>query len=246
MPAWQSARQFAIGSRCGQHHLHAGRPGRAVLRRLRRSHRVKREPAKVVAEQVRDALGELRRVRQLTQVELSRTMQRPQSTISRIEREGDLLLSTLAAYVEALGGHLEINAVVGGHPERPTEISAAARPRKSRAITVTSRPVARRAPRSASGWRSSRAQRRRQPDRRLSDLREGHLREPAPRNLYRSGQLHPWTTACMNLGGYARRLAWQNAVRHPCEGRPGRHKEPGSRAGPRPCQRHDALPSRIG
>ena len=41
-------------------------------------------------------------------------MQRPQSTISRIEREGDMLLSTLAAYVEALGGHLEINAVVDG------------------------------------------------------------------------------------------------------------------------------------
>ena len=79
-----------------------------------RRQRVERERAKVVAEQVRDALGELRRVRQLTQVELSRTMQRPQSTISRIEREGDMLLSTLAAYVEALGGHLEINAVVDG------------------------------------------------------------------------------------------------------------------------------------
>ena len=78
-----------------------------------RRERVERERAKVVAEQVRDALGELRRVRQLTQVELSRTMQRPQSTISRIERERDMLLSTLVAYVEALGGHLEINAVVG-------------------------------------------------------------------------------------------------------------------------------------
>lgn len=79
-----------------------------------RRERVERERAKVVAEQVRDALGELRRVRQLTQVELSHTMQRPQSTISRIEREGDMLLSTLAAYVEALGGHLEINAIVDG------------------------------------------------------------------------------------------------------------------------------------
>ena len=83
-----------------------------VIADTSRRERVERERAKVVAEQVRDALGELRRVRQLTQVELSRTMQRPQSTISRIEREGDMLLSTLAAYVEALGGHLEINAVV--------------------------------------------------------------------------------------------------------------------------------------
>ena len=79
-----------------------------------RRERVERERTKVIAEQVRDALGELRRVRQLTQVELSRTMQRPQSTISRIEPEGDMLLSTLAAYVEALGGHLEINAIVDG------------------------------------------------------------------------------------------------------------------------------------
>ncbi|MDA8264917.1 MAG: XRE family transcriptional regulator [Actinomycetota bacterium] len=85
-----------------------------VMADASRRERVERERAKVVAEQVRDALGELRRVRQLTQVELSRTMQRPQSTISRIEREGDMLLSTLAAYVEALGGHLEINAVVDG------------------------------------------------------------------------------------------------------------------------------------
>lgn len=63
---------------------------------------------------MREALGELRRVRQVTQVELSRAMQRPQSTVSRIEREGDMLLSTLAAYVEALGGHLEITAVLDG------------------------------------------------------------------------------------------------------------------------------------
>lgn len=76
--------------------------------------RVERERAKVVGEQVRQALGELRRVRQITQVELSRTMNRPQSTVSRIEREGDMLLSTLGAYVEALGGHLEISATVDG------------------------------------------------------------------------------------------------------------------------------------
>ncbi len=79
-----------------------------------RRDRVERERTKVVGEQVREALGELRRVRQITQVELSRTMRRPQSTVSRIEREGDMLLSTLAAYVESLGGHLEITATVDG------------------------------------------------------------------------------------------------------------------------------------
>jgi len=38
-----------------------------------RQERVERERTKVVAAQVRDALGELRRVRQLTQVELGTT-----------------------------------------------------------------------------------------------------------------------------------------------------------------------------
>lgn len=91
--------------------------------------RVEIERAKVVGEQVREALGELRRVRQLTQVELSRTLGRPQSTVSRIEREGDMLLSTLAAYVEALGGHLEIAAVIDGHS---VPLTAGDRPTKAR------------------------------------------------------------------------------------------------------------------
>ena len=102
-----------------------------VMAEPARRERVDRERAKVVAEQVRDALGELRRVRQLTQVELSRTMQRPQSTVSRIEREGDMLLSTLAAYVEALGGHLEISAVIDGQRIALTAASEAPTQRRS-------------------------------------------------------------------------------------------------------------------
>ncbi|MGH9073163.1 MAG: helix-turn-helix domain-containing protein [Acidimicrobiales bacterium] len=82
---------------------------------------MERERAKVVAEQVHHAIAELRRARQVTQLELSRALRRPQSSVSRIEREGDMLLSTLAAYVEPLGGHLEITAVIDGHRVRLTE-----------------------------------------------------------------------------------------------------------------------------
>ena len=102
---------------------------RPIMADPARRARVEAERVKVVSEQVHEALGELRRVRQLTQVELSRTMRRPQSTISRIEREGDMLLSTLAAYVEALGGHLEIAAVIDGHR---VLLTAADRPTKAR------------------------------------------------------------------------------------------------------------------
>jgi transcriptional regulator with XRE-family HTH domain len=57
------------------------------------------------------ALHELRRARRFTQVQLADAMGKPQSAISRIERETDLYLSTLRSYVEAMGGELELTAV---------------------------------------------------------------------------------------------------------------------------------------
>ena len=56
-------------------------------------------------------LGALRQMRETTQVELAQALDVGQPRISRLERGGDVLLSTVAAYVEALGGHLEIAAV---------------------------------------------------------------------------------------------------------------------------------------
>ncbi len=57
------------------------------------------------------ALAEIRRARALTQKELAETMGLPQSHISRLERRGDLLLSTFDRYMHALGADLEIAAV---------------------------------------------------------------------------------------------------------------------------------------
>lgn len=73
-------------------------------------------------------LAAIRESRQTTQVQLAQLMSTTQANISRIERTENPYLSTLADYVEGLGGRLEINAVfsdevvplatVQGNPEK--------------------------------------------------------------------------------------------------------------------------------
>lgn len=58
-------------------------------------------------------LGEVRHAQELTQTQLARTLGVSQAQVSRIERQGDLYLSTLASYIEAMGGDLELTAVFG-------------------------------------------------------------------------------------------------------------------------------------
>ena len=56
-------------------------------------------------------LDEIRKARQLTQVKLAETLGVNQGEISKIEHRTDIYISTLAGYVEALGGKLEIRAI---------------------------------------------------------------------------------------------------------------------------------------
>jgi DNA-binding Xre family transcriptional regulator len=56
-------------------------------------------------------LNELRKQRGQTQAQLADLLGMTQANVSRIERSDNLYLSTLADYVDALGGHIEINAV---------------------------------------------------------------------------------------------------------------------------------------
>lgn len=56
-------------------------------------------------------LAELRRARDVTQVALAEKLRMAQPSVSRLERQADLYVSTLRRYVEALGGRLEISAV---------------------------------------------------------------------------------------------------------------------------------------
>lgn len=56
-------------------------------------------------------LEEVRRARQMTQAEVARILGVHQGEVSKIEHRTDVYLSTLATYVAALGGRLEIRAV---------------------------------------------------------------------------------------------------------------------------------------
>ena len=57
------------------------------------------------------ALDELRAARELTQQQLARTLGVNQPAVSRIEGKADMYVSTLANFVKAMGGKLEIRAV---------------------------------------------------------------------------------------------------------------------------------------
>lgn len=56
-------------------------------------------------------LQEIRNHRHVTQEDLAELLGIKQGNISRMEHRSDMRLSTLREYIEALGGHIEINAV---------------------------------------------------------------------------------------------------------------------------------------
>ncbi len=100
--------------------------GRRSFRELRKE--IERDPARRARmDKTRKAydallhLADLRRSRGLTQAELASTLGVSQPNVSKIERgaegSGEVLLSTLAEYVEALGGRLEVRATFPEHPE---------------------------------------------------------------------------------------------------------------------------------
>lgn len=56
-------------------------------------------------------LEQLRAARRLTQEHLARILKVPQSSVSRLEHRSDMYFSTLADFIKAMGGELEIRAV---------------------------------------------------------------------------------------------------------------------------------------
>jgi len=65
-------------------------------------------------------LEEIRKAREMTQSRLAEALGVNQGEVSKIEHRTDIYLSTLAGYVEALGGKLEIRAVF---PDREMRIT---------------------------------------------------------------------------------------------------------------------------
>jgi predicted transcriptional regulator len=68
---------------------------------------VQEELLSLTLRELREALGK-------TQVELASLVATSQAQLSRVESRNDHLLSTIRAYVEALGGELEVVAKVNG------------------------------------------------------------------------------------------------------------------------------------
>ena len=68
---------------------------------------------KVILSGVID-LSEIRRIAGVTQVQLAAALNTSQGQISRIERQSDMLLSTLSAYLTALGTSARLTINVNG------------------------------------------------------------------------------------------------------------------------------------
>ena len=66
------------------------------------------EAEKIIQEM---PLQELRAARLLTQEHLAKLLSINQSAVSKIERRTDMYVSTLADFVRAMGGRLEIRAI---------------------------------------------------------------------------------------------------------------------------------------
>ena len=73
-------------------------------------------------------LALIRHAADLTQVELARRLGVGQAAVSKVERQHDLLLSTLSSYVAAAGAHARIVVTVG---DRDLEFDLAALPTPS-------------------------------------------------------------------------------------------------------------------
>ena len=58
------------------------------------------------------ALDELREALKLTQESLAQTLHVNQAAISKVERRSDMLISTLRKIIQAMGGELEIRAIL--------------------------------------------------------------------------------------------------------------------------------------
>lgn len=69
-----------------------------------------RSAARAEAMLVEMQLQELRKARNVTQVEVARAMSVEQASISKLERREDMYVSTLREYVKALGGELKLVA----------------------------------------------------------------------------------------------------------------------------------------
>jgi DNA-binding transcriptional regulator YiaG len=73
---------------------------------------IKRGTAKILAEM---ELADLREALEIRQTDLAQKLKTTQAAVSRLERRGNVTVASLKGYIEALGGRLELSAVLPGH-----------------------------------------------------------------------------------------------------------------------------------
>jgi transcriptional regulator with XRE-family HTH domain len=95
------------------------KPFRELLDKMP-AHRQRRIATRVRETLAAMPLEELRKARRMTQARLAETPGAKRGEVSKIEHRTDVYLSTLAGYIEALGGKLEIRAVF---PDREMRIT---------------------------------------------------------------------------------------------------------------------------
>jgi DNA-binding XRE family transcriptional regulator len=87
-----------------------------------RRKKIARRTEALIAEEL--TMRELRKARNITQVQLAKTLGVKQEQVSRIEKRTDLHLSTLRRAIEAMGGELILSAKFpDGSPVRLTGFS---------------------------------------------------------------------------------------------------------------------------
>ena len=117
-----------------------------MMDRLPAERRERVEDARGTAHRRRNDVGRPPQGTQLTQARLAEMLDIGQDGVSRLEKRSDLLLSTLRAYVRAMGGSLDL---VARFPDRPPVLVSG---------IADMNPVD-----TASGKKAGRPRRRRQP-----------------------------------------------------------------------------------
>ena len=76
--------------------------------------RIDAHAEQLVAEEL--SLRDLRKAMGKTQAQLARKLNKPQASVSRMEKQSDMLISTLDEFVHAMGGRVRIVAELPGRP----------------------------------------------------------------------------------------------------------------------------------
>lgn len=106
---------------------------KSIMAELPPARRAKIEARTAELIQEIESLAALRRIAGKAQTEIAAALDIKQPSVSKIERQTDIYLSTLTSYVEALGGELELIVRLPKHRTvRLRDLGAAMPPAKAR------------------------------------------------------------------------------------------------------------------